>query len=171
MLDADGSTDPEEIPAFVRALLDGADFAKGSRFVAGGGSADITPIRKVGNRVPRHGPSTPVRRPLHRPLLRLQRVLGRSLPRSMLDLRRLRGRDADQRPGRRAGLAVAEVPASSTSGSTAEQAAPRARRPARAPHDPARAVAPRTPQRVTPAPAFRELEQASGSGTSLVASS
>ena len=35
MLDADGSTAPEEIPAFVRALTDGADFAKGSRFLAG----------------------------------------------------------------------------------------------------------------------------------------
>ncbi|HUI61664.1 MAG TPA: glycosyltransferase family 2 protein, partial [Steroidobacteraceae bacterium] len=29
MIDADGSTDPEEIPRFVQALLDGADFAKG----------------------------------------------------------------------------------------------------------------------------------------------
>ena len=41
MLDADGSTAPEEIPAFVRALTDGADFAKGSRFLAGGGTADM----------------------------------------------------------------------------------------------------------------------------------
>jgi glycosyltransferase involved in cell wall biosynthesis len=50
MLDADGSTDPAEIPAFVAALLDGADFAKGSRFMTGGGSADITPVRRAGNR-------------------------------------------------------------------------------------------------------------------------
>jgi glycosyltransferase involved in cell wall biosynthesis len=50
MFDADGSADPTEIPAFVRALLDGADFAKGSRFRPGGGSADITPLRRVGNR-------------------------------------------------------------------------------------------------------------------------
>jgi glycosyltransferase involved in cell wall biosynthesis len=49
MLDADGSTDPEEIPRFVEALLHGADFAKGSRFASGGGSADITPLRKCGN--------------------------------------------------------------------------------------------------------------------------
>jgi glycosyltransferase involved in cell wall biosynthesis len=49
MLDADGSTDPEEIPRFVEALLHGADFAKGSRFAPGGGSADITPLRKGGN--------------------------------------------------------------------------------------------------------------------------
>ena len=32
MLDADGSTDPAEIPLFVAALLAGNDFAKGSRF-------------------------------------------------------------------------------------------------------------------------------------------
>ena len=49
MLDADGSTDPAEIPRFVAALLAGADFAKGSRFIAGGGSADITRIRRLGN--------------------------------------------------------------------------------------------------------------------------
>lgn len=49
MFDADGSADPAEIPAFVEALVDGADFAKGSRFTEGGGSADITPVRKLGN--------------------------------------------------------------------------------------------------------------------------
>jgi len=49
MLDADGSTDPAEIPRFVAALLTGADFAKGTRFIAGGGSADITRVRRVGN--------------------------------------------------------------------------------------------------------------------------
>lgn len=50
MLDADGSTDPAEIPSYVEALLRGADFAKGSRFVAGGGTVDITPWRALGNR-------------------------------------------------------------------------------------------------------------------------
>ena len=50
MLDADGSTDPAEIPRFVAALLTGADFAKGSRFLSGGGSSDITPVRRLGNR-------------------------------------------------------------------------------------------------------------------------
>jgi glycosyltransferase involved in cell wall biosynthesis len=49
MIDADGSTDPAEIPLFVQALLDGADFAKGTRFDLGGGSSDITPLRKLGN--------------------------------------------------------------------------------------------------------------------------
>ncbi len=42
MLDADGSADPAEIPRFVEALEAGADFAKGSRYLDGGGSADIT---------------------------------------------------------------------------------------------------------------------------------
>ena len=49
MLDADGSTDPAEIPGFVGALLAGADFAKGSRFIQGGGSSDITRLRRAGN--------------------------------------------------------------------------------------------------------------------------
>ncbi|WP_081686052.1 glycosyltransferase family 2 protein [Candidatus Solirubrobacter pratensis] len=51
MLDADGSTDAAEIPRFVAALKNGADFAKGSRFVQGGGSSDITALRRIGNRV------------------------------------------------------------------------------------------------------------------------
>jgi glycosyltransferase involved in cell wall biosynthesis len=50
MIDADGSTDPAEIPAFVAALTAGADFAKGSRFAPGAGSADITPLRHLGNK-------------------------------------------------------------------------------------------------------------------------
>jgi nucleotide-binding universal stress UspA family protein len=49
MLDADGSADPAEIPRFVAALEAGADFAKGSRFLEEGGSADITWTRKLGN--------------------------------------------------------------------------------------------------------------------------
>jgi glycosyltransferase involved in cell wall biosynthesis len=49
MFDADGSADPAEIPAFVSALIAGADFAKGSRFTTGGGSDDITLLRRTGN--------------------------------------------------------------------------------------------------------------------------
>jgi hypothetical protein len=49
MLDADGSTDPAEIPRFVAALRTGADFAKGTRFIVGGGSDDISPVRQAGN--------------------------------------------------------------------------------------------------------------------------
>jgi glycosyltransferase involved in cell wall biosynthesis len=51
MVDADGSADPGEIPKFVQALLSGADFAKGTRFAAGGGSSDITRLRSLGNRL------------------------------------------------------------------------------------------------------------------------
>jgi glycosyltransferase involved in cell wall biosynthesis len=51
MVDADGSADPAEIPQFVMALLDGADFAKGTRFAGGGGSSDITRLRRLGNRM------------------------------------------------------------------------------------------------------------------------
>jgi glycosyltransferase involved in cell wall biosynthesis len=50
MLDADGSADPAEIPAFVEALVAGADFAKGTRYGPGAGSADLTRLRHVGNR-------------------------------------------------------------------------------------------------------------------------
>jgi glycosyltransferase involved in cell wall biosynthesis len=50
MLDADGSMDPSEITKFVAALDAGADYAKGTRFAVGGGSEDITPLRRVGNR-------------------------------------------------------------------------------------------------------------------------
>ena len=49
MLDADGSAHPEEMSAFIDALIAGADFAKGSRFAPGGGSADITALRRTGN--------------------------------------------------------------------------------------------------------------------------
>jgi glycosyltransferase involved in cell wall biosynthesis len=49
MLDADGSTDPREIPRFVAALCAGADFVKGSRYAQGGGSSDLTPPRRFGN--------------------------------------------------------------------------------------------------------------------------
>ncbi len=49
MVDADGSADPGEILAFVEALMDGADYAKGTRFSGGGGSSDITRLRQAGN--------------------------------------------------------------------------------------------------------------------------
>jgi glycosyltransferase involved in cell wall biosynthesis len=50
MLDADCSTDPAEIPRYLDPLFAGADFAKGSRFIEGAGSVDITPWRALGNR-------------------------------------------------------------------------------------------------------------------------
>lgn len=48
-LDADGSADPNEIPRFVKALKEGYDYAKGSRFMQSGGSHDITLLRRAGN--------------------------------------------------------------------------------------------------------------------------
>lgn len=50
MLDADGSADPAEIPAFVDALRGGADMVKGSRYLRAGGSDDLTVLRSSGNR-------------------------------------------------------------------------------------------------------------------------
>lgn len=50
-IDADGSADPGEIPRFVDALVAGADFAKGTRFARGGGSSDITRLRRLGNAI------------------------------------------------------------------------------------------------------------------------
>lgn len=49
MMDADGSTDPAEIGLFCAALLNGADFVKGSRFLQGAGTADMEFYRKFGN--------------------------------------------------------------------------------------------------------------------------
>jgi glycosyltransferase involved in cell wall biosynthesis len=49
MLDADGSADPREITRFVDALAAGSDFAKGSRFLLGSRSHDITWLRRWGN--------------------------------------------------------------------------------------------------------------------------
>jgi len=51
MIDADGSTDPREMDRFVSALMDGADFVKGSRHMPDGGSADFTRLRAAGNKL------------------------------------------------------------------------------------------------------------------------
>jgi glycosyltransferase involved in cell wall biosynthesis len=51
MLDADGSMDPGEIGRFVEQLAAGHDFVKGSRFLPGGGTADMTLLRRMGNDV------------------------------------------------------------------------------------------------------------------------
>ncbi|MEV0595049.1 glycosyltransferase family 2 protein [Nonomuraea cavernae] len=51
MIDADGSTDGHEIITFVGALVTGADFVKGSRYAAGGGSDDLTFNRRFGNKM------------------------------------------------------------------------------------------------------------------------
>ena len=51
MLDADGSMDPGEIQRFVEQLAAGHDFVKGSRFLPGGGTADMTLLRRMGHDV------------------------------------------------------------------------------------------------------------------------
>jgi len=49
MLDADGSTDPGEIERYVQPLVSGVDFVKGSRFLKGGGTSDMSKHRRLGN--------------------------------------------------------------------------------------------------------------------------
>jgi glycosyltransferase involved in cell wall biosynthesis len=49
MIDADGSMDPGEIERFVEALRSGCDFVKGSRFADGGGTVDMSAVRRLGN--------------------------------------------------------------------------------------------------------------------------
>ena len=49
MLDADGSMAPDEIILFVAALMSGAEFVKGSRFMQGAGTSDMTLFRRLGN--------------------------------------------------------------------------------------------------------------------------
>jgi glycosyltransferase involved in cell wall biosynthesis len=51
IMDADGSMDPEELWLYVEAVKNGADVVKGSRFLPCGGSDDMTPMRRVGNRI------------------------------------------------------------------------------------------------------------------------
>jgi glycosyltransferase involved in cell wall biosynthesis len=51
VLDADGSMDPSEIDYYICALESGYDLVKGSRELRGGGSLDLTPLRRWGNRV------------------------------------------------------------------------------------------------------------------------
>ncbi|MEY9841601.1 glycosyltransferase family 2 protein [Streptacidiphilus sp. EB103A] len=50
MIDADGSMSPREIPRYVHFLENGYDYVKGSRFMGGGGSLDITALRRMGNK-------------------------------------------------------------------------------------------------------------------------
>lgn len=49
MMDADGSMAPAEIAHYLHFLGHGYDFVKGSRFIPGGGSLDITTFRRLGN--------------------------------------------------------------------------------------------------------------------------
>lgn len=49
VLDADGSMDPGEIGRYVHALDAGFELVKGSRYLEGGGSTDLTAFRSFGN--------------------------------------------------------------------------------------------------------------------------
>ncbi len=51
LMDADGSMSAEEIPLFMEALVAGADVAKGSRFIKGGSTYDMSLLRKFGNKL------------------------------------------------------------------------------------------------------------------------
>lgn len=51
MMDADGSMDPSEIERYVEPLAQDFDFVKGSRFLPGGGTSDMTNLRKIGHAV------------------------------------------------------------------------------------------------------------------------
>jgi glycosyltransferase involved in cell wall biosynthesis len=50
VLDGDGSSDPAEIPRFAAALLAGAEYAKGTRFLPGGRCDDASPMRRLAHR-------------------------------------------------------------------------------------------------------------------------
>lgn len=49
MMDADGSMNPEELFRLIETIQQGADLAKGSRFIRGGYTKDMTLIRRIGN--------------------------------------------------------------------------------------------------------------------------
>lgn len=49
IMDADGSMHPKEIHSLVEALNSGADIVKGSRFMSGGYSYDMSSLRRIGN--------------------------------------------------------------------------------------------------------------------------
>src|SRR3954469_20009853 len=49
MLDADGSMEPAEITRYVALLDEGFELVKGSRFIDGGGTTDISRLRALGN--------------------------------------------------------------------------------------------------------------------------
>ncbi|MFD2356575.1 glycosyltransferase family 2 protein [Nonomuraea ferruginea] len=103
MMDADGSTDGREIRSFVNALAAGCRLRQGLAVRAGRRLRRPQPAaltRQPGA----HRPDQPdVRDALHRPVLRLQRVLGTPPRRARPRLRRLRDRDPDEHP-RREGL-------------------------------------------------------------------
>jgi glycosyltransferase involved in cell wall biosynthesis len=51
IMDADGSMNPEELFRFIETIQRGADLAKGSRFMRGGYTKDMTLMRRIGNSI------------------------------------------------------------------------------------------------------------------------
>ena len=103
MLDADGSTDPAEIPAFVGALLAGADFVKGSRFLQGGGTADMPLLPPARQRGLRHGWCDVLFGARYTDLCYGYNAFWRRVPAAAATRRRrLRDRDDDERARARA---------------------------------------------------------------------
>ena len=49
IMDADGSMNPEELFRLIETIQRGADLAKGSRFMRGGYTTDMTLMRRIGN--------------------------------------------------------------------------------------------------------------------------
>ena len=77
MIDADGSTDPAEIPAFVERARSPAPTSPRAPGSPPAAAPTTSPCcRALGNKVPQRPRQPAVRHPLHRPVLRLQRVLG-----------------------------------------------------------------------------------------------
>lgn len=50
-MDGDYSHNPREIPTLIAKLKQGYDIVQGSRFMSGGGSEDLTPLRRFGARL------------------------------------------------------------------------------------------------------------------------
>ena len=73
MLDGDGSMDPQEIGWLVTPLQHEYDFVKGSRYVTGGGSDDLTWLRSSGKQDAHRARQRRPSQRLLRPLLRLHR--------------------------------------------------------------------------------------------------
>jgi len=64
IMDADGSMDGNAPRGVSRRMDKGAQFVKGTRFALGGGSADITRVRALGDAGIRTSPATFLRRSL-----------------------------------------------------------------------------------------------------------
>ena len=99
MLDADGSMDPDEIERFVDALHDGLEFVKGSRFAQGGGTSDMSVVRRLGNGALRGAVNRLYRTNLSDLCYGFIAFRRDRLSNLRSPVRRLRDRDGDDCPG------------------------------------------------------------------------